>query len=116
VELPESGRTLEATVVDAAGYRLPATPGVAAFDADRLPPRLLVRARREGDRFTPLGHGERRLKTVLIGAKVPRWERGRLPIVEADGEIVWVAGVRRGSLAPITERTRRVLELSLLPP
>jgi tRNA(Ile)-lysidine synthase len=114
VELPEAGRALEATVVDAASYQLPGTASVAAFDADLLPSVLVVRARRDGDRFAPFGQGERRLKTLLIGAKVPRWERMRVPVVEAGGEIVWVAGVRRGATAPITARTRRILQLSLL--
>jgi tRNA(Ile)-lysidine synthase len=115
VELREAGRVLEATVVDATAYTVPVTANAAGFDADLLPPALLVRARRDGDRFTPFGHDERRLKSFLIGAKVPRWERDRLPIVEADGDIVWVAGVRRGATAPITARTRRVLHLALLP-
>jgi tRNA(Ile)-lysidine synthase len=115
VELPEVGRALEAAIVDAADYRIPAVATVAAFDADVLSAALLVRGRRRGDRFTPLGGGERRLKTLFIGAKVPRWERVRVPIVEAGGEIVWVVGLRRGSAAPITARTRRVLQLSLVP-
>jgi tRNA(Ile)-lysidine synthase len=115
VELPEAGRLLEATIVDAAAYRIPGVPGMAAFDADLLPATLVVRARRRGDRFIALGHGERRLKTFLIGAKVPRWERVRVPIVEAAGEILWIAGLRRGAAAPITPRTRRVLQLALLP-
>ena len=115
VELPESGRVLEATVVDATGYQTPVIATVVAFDADLLPATLVVRARRDGDRFTPFGQGERRLKTFLIGARVPRWERGRLPIVEAEGTILWLAAVRRAAAAPITERTRRVLQLSLFP-
>jgi tRNA(Ile)-lysidine synthase len=115
VDLPEAGRAIDAVVLDAARYRPPVAAGVAAFDADLLPSTLVVRARRAGDRFTPFGQGERRLKTFLIGAKVPRWERGRVPIVEASGEIVWLAGVRRAATAPITERTRRVLQLALVP-
>jgi len=114
VELPEIGRALEAIVVSAAGYALPREPARAAFDADRLPPRLLVRARRRGDRLTAFGGGERRLKSLLIDAKVPRWERGRVPIIEADGEIVWAAGLRRAATAPVSATTRRVLELRVV--
>jgi tRNA(Ile)-lysidine synthase len=73
-----------------------------------------VRARRRGDRFEAFGGSERRLKSFLIDAKVPRWERGRLPIVEAGGEILWVAGHRRAAAAPVTAVTRRVLELRLV--
>lgn len=114
VELAEIGRALEATIVPAAGYVLSRDPGRAAFDADRLPPGLLVRARRRGDRLAAFGGGERRLKSLLIDAKVPRWERGGVPVIEADGEIVWVAGLRRAATAPVTAMTRRVLELRLV--
>jgi tRNA(Ile)-lysidine synthase len=114
VELPEIGRALEASIVPAAMYELPRDPERAAFDADRLPSRLLVRARRRGDRFTAFGGGERRLKSLLIDTKIPRWDRGRVPIIEADGDIVWVASLRRAATAPVMATTRRVLELRLV--
>ena len=37
------------------------------------------------------------------------------PYVSAAGEIVWIGGLRRGAAAPLTERTRRVLQLALVP-
>ena len=57
--------------------------------------RLLVRNRRPGDRFQPLGApGRRKLQDVLVDRKVPRSERDAVPIVtDVNGEIVWVAGV-----------------------
>lgn len=115
VELPEIGQALEARVIDAERYAIPAGPDRVAFDADRLPMRLLVRPRRAGDRLAPFGGAERKLKDLLIDAKVPRWERSRVPVIEAAGEIVWVAGLRRGAAAPVTAATRRVLELALVP-
>jgi len=114
VELPEIGRALEASIVPAAAYEVPRDADRAAFDADALPSRLRVRARRRGDRLTAFGGGERRLKSLLIDTKIPRWERGSIPIVEADGEILWVAGLRRAATAPVMPTTRRVLELRLV--
>jgi tRNA(Ile)-lysidine synthase len=58
---------------------------------------------------------ERRVKRLLIGAGIPRWERDRVPIVQAGPDIVWIGGVRRGAAAPVTETTRRVLHLALSP-
>ena len=116
LELPEIGRSLSARVVSARGYVVPRVTERVGFDAASLPSRLTVRARRPGDRFSPFGgDGERRLKSFLIDQKIPRWERGRLPLVEADGRILWVGGVRRGGEAPITTHTRQVLELALIP-
>jgi tRNA(Ile)-lysidine synthase len=115
--LPEIGARLTARVVARArDYAIPRDPGRAAFDADALPSALTVRARRRGDVFSPFGAPAlRRLKSFLIDAGVPRWQRARTPLVEAGGEIIWVAGIRRGSIAPVTAATTRVLELALLP-
>ncbi|HEU4370489.1 MAG TPA: tRNA lysidine(34) synthetase TilS [Methylomirabilota bacterium] len=113
VELPEIGKALEARLVPAAGYALPDAVDRVAFDASGLPRTLTVRARRRGERFHPFGAGSRRLKAFLIDAKVPRWERARLPLIDAGGEIVWIAGVRRGAAAPITAATREIVELGL---
>jgi tRNA(Ile)-lysidine synthase len=85
-----------------------------AFDADELAAPLVVRARRRGERFVAFGGAERRLKTLLIEAKVPRWDRGRVPVIEAGGTILWVGQLRRGAAARVTARTRRVLELTLV--
>jgi tRNA(Ile)-lysidine synthase len=56
---------------------------------------LAVRNRRDGDRFRPLGApGRRKLQDVFVDRKVPRSERDRVPVVvDANGRIVWVAGV-----------------------
>jgi tRNA(Ile)-lysidine synthase len=115
VALDEIGRALVARLVPAEAYAVPRQADRVAFDADALPGELTVRARVPGDRFRPFGGGERRLKGVLIDARVPRWERDRLPLVVAGGEIVWVAGVRRGAQAPVGNQTVRVLELALEP-
>ena len=113
VDLPEIGRSLQAVVIAAARYAVPRSADVVAFDADGIGGILRVRARRPGDRLRPFGHGERRLKTLLIDAKIPRWDRPRVPVVEAGGEIIWIAGIRRSAAAPVTHRTRCVLQLSL---
>jgi tRNA(Ile)-lysidine synthase len=115
VELPEIGRALEARRLPAHGYVVPRTPDRVAFDAEGVPSALTVRRRRPGDRFDAYGGGERRLKSFLIDAKLPRWERARLPLIEQDGRILWVAGLRRGAAAPVTAATREIVELRLMP-
>jgi tRNA(Ile)-lysidine synthase len=57
-------------------------------------PTFLVRNRREGDRFHPLGApGSKKLKDFLIDRKVAKEARDRLPLLIWNGEIVWIAGV-----------------------
>jgi len=115
LELPEIDRALEARLLPAAGYAVSRAADQVAFDAAGLPRALLVRARRRGDRLVAFGGGERRLKSLLIDAGIPRWDRNRLPLVEAGGQILWVAGLRRAAAAPVTSQTREVVEIRLFP-
>ena len=55
---------------------------------------MTVRAWRDGDRMRPAGlGGSKSLQDLFTDRKVPRALRRTLPVVEAGGEIVWVAGV-----------------------
>jgi tRNA(Ile)-lysidine synthase len=118
------GRHIEATVHPGGAPAEPARdePDLALFDLDDLlgpegEGSLSVRARRPGDRMRPRGFGHwRKLKDVLIDARVPRDERGRVPIVLAGDEIVWAAGVRASERGRPTSETRRWLRLALLDP
>jgi len=59
-----------------------------------LGPAVTVRSWRDGDRMRPLGlGGTKSLQDLFTDRKVPRALRRMLPVVEADGQIVWVAGV-----------------------
>jgi tRNA(Ile)-lysidine synthase len=97
------------------GFSPSRDPRAAIFDAGAVPDEVLVRGWRPGDRLLPLGErGPRSLKGLL--AHLPRWERRQVPVLEADGEILWAAGVRRGSGAPVTAATHCILEVTLASP
>jgi tRNA(Ile)-lysidine synthase len=65
--------------------------------AEALGAAVTVRGWRDGDRMRPLGlGGSKSLQDLFTDRKVPRALRRSLPIVEADGEIAWVAGVAVG--------------------
>jgi tRNA(Ile)-lysidine synthase len=55
---------------------------------------VTVRSWRDGDRMRPVGlGGTKSLQDLFTDRKVPRALRRTLPVVESDGQIVWVAGV-----------------------
>lgn len=130
VEVPEAGLWVSAEVREmdgapparpgagAAGFRPPAAdrPGethVAVLDADRVAAPLVVRNRRPGDRFWPLGLGaQKKVKEFFIDAKVPRRLRDRVPLVEAGGGVVWVVGYRVDERFRAGPATRRILVLT----
>ncbi len=81
-------------------------PGTAVCDARALEFPLTVRTRREGDRFRPLGmKGTRKLKDFLMGVRVPRERRDRVPLVVSGGQILWVAGYRLDDRFRVTADT-----------
>ncbi|MDX1647319.1 MAG: tRNA lysidine(34) synthetase TilS, partial [Longimicrobiales bacterium] len=64
---------------------------VLRADAVRFPLRL--RGRRPGDRLGVSGGG-RKVKKVLLEARVPATARGRVPLlVDGEGRVVWIPGV-----------------------
>jgi tRNA(Ile)-lysidine synthase len=85
------------------------------FDYNKIELPLVVRNRRPGDRFQPLGmEGSKKLKDFFIDEKVPRALREQLPIVLAGDTIIWVAGYRIGHSVRITPETTAVLTVELL--
>jgi tRNA(Ile)-lysidine synthase len=76
-------------------WEVDARPGGPADVTVRdVGPELTVRAWRDGDRMRPAGlGGSKSLQDLFTDRKVPRALRHMLPVLEAQGEIVWVAGV-----------------------
>lgn len=77
-------------------WEVTATTAAAAGEVSvaALGPTVTVRGWRDGDRMRPAGlGGSKSLQDLFTDRKVPRALRRTLPVVEAEGEIVWVAGV-----------------------
>jgi len=89
----------------------------AWFDREELAWPLTLRGRRPGDRMRPRGgRGSRKLADLLIDAKVPRDERDQLPLVtSADGELLYVPGLRPSQVATPNKTTRRLVGIAAVP-
>ena len=75
----------------------PVAEDAALSAAGALGGSALVRTWRPGDRMRPAGlGGSKSLQDLFTDRKVPRGLRRDLPVVEAAGEIAWVAGVAIG--------------------
>jgi len=88
-------------------------PWQAYLDLDQVGQDLILRGRKPGDRFQPLGMGGRSkpLRKFMIDAKIPHHIRDKVPLVVSPQNIVWVAGYRIDERARVTERTERVLKI-----
>ncbi|HEY78306.1 MAG TPA: tRNA lysidine(34) synthetase TilS [Dehalococcoidia bacterium] len=89
------------------------TDGFQAYlDLDRSGTGLVVRRRRPGDRFQPLGMSQpKKLNEFMIDARIPRHWRPRIPIVSSSAGILWVVGWRIDERVKVTAATRRVLDI-----
>ncbi len=87
-------------------------PFVEYLDFDCVSRPLLVRRRRPGDRFWPLGlAGVKKLGKFLTAAKVPDRVRRNLLVFDDGARIVWVCPIRINEEAKVTRQTRRILRL-----
>jgi len=62
----------------------------ACLDAGRVPGPIAVRSRRPGDRYG--GPSSRKVKKMLIDARIPLGERGRLIMVACGDAVLWIPG------------------------
>ncbi len=89
-------------------------PFSAYLDAAALHPPLVLRTRRSGERFWPLGlEAESDLGDFLIKAKVPARRRATLPLLCSGDTILWIPGVRLSAQARVTPATRHVVKCTL---
>jgi tRNA(Ile)-lysidine synthase len=109
--IPPAGLALRLERAERDGHDVPSSDAWTELaDADRIAYPLEVRARREGDRFAPLGLGaETKLKDFLINERVPFYERDRLALLCDQERILWVIGVRLSDDVRITDSTKHVL-------
>ncbi|MHC4805194.1 MAG: tRNA lysidine(34) synthetase TilS, partial [Planctomycetota bacterium] len=74
----------------------------------------VVRFRRAGDRFIPLGlRAGKKVGKFLTAAQVPQQIRQRLLIIADSEKIIWVWPVRLSEQTRITGETRKILQLQI---
>jgi len=111
-----SGLRLTVEVLPAASARLADSDWEAWFDRESTPLPLVARQARRGDRVVPFGGDAAvRVSHVLATAGHPRRARLTWPLVvaqsDAGEDVLWVVGVRRARVAPVTPETRTVLRI-----
>ena len=88
-------------------------PLVAWIDGAVLEGKLVLRTRQRGERMQPQGMNGAtvKLSDFLINAKIPRLWRDRLPLIVANGAILWVTGLRLSQNASVKQKTEEVVYL-----
>ncbi len=116
-DLPERGLAVEAELADRPAFDVGAflrakTRYHEMVDYDRLGGPLVVRSRRDGDRFHPLGAtGTKTVSDFLTDAKASPEERDAALIVADGDRPIWLIGHRIDDRVKVDEGTKRIVLL-----
>jgi tRNA(Ile)-lysidine synthase len=85
------------------------------LDANQLPDRVEVRARRPGDRFEPIGMDghSMKLSDFFINEKLPQRARDGWPLLCSGDTVIWVPGYRPAHPFRLTDKSRQVMYFTL---
>ena len=90
------------------------SPREEMIDLARIEGPLVLRSRKKGDRFLPLGApGEKKIGDFFTDIKVPAELRDQIGLVCDDRGIIWITGLRLSERVMVGQETRQTLKLSV---
>jgi tRNA(Ile)-lysidine synthase len=85
------------------------------LDLDKLQQPLILRNRRDGDWFQPLGmQGRQKIKTFFIDHKISRCERNEIILLVDRLSVIWIENMHLNDRVKITAETKNVLKLDIV--
>ncbi len=88
--------------------------GVRYFDYDIITKSVCVRTRKAGDYITINADGNtQKLKAFFVNEKIPQEKRDDVLVVADGNHILWIVGYRTNMKYHVTEKTRRILKISI---
>ncbi|MGL4346415.1 MAG: tRNA lysidine(34) synthetase TilS [Cellulosilyticaceae bacterium] len=83
------------------------------IDYDKIKDSLQIRNRQPSDQITLPG-GTKKLKKFFVDEKIPGHLKNTIPMIADGKDIVWVIGSRLNSKYYVTDKTTKILELTVL--
>ena len=85
------------------------------LDLDKIQQPLIIRSRRNGDWFQPLGmQGRQKIKNLFIDHKVPRGRRDEIMLLVDRLSVIWIENMHLNDRIKVTANTENVLKLSIV--
>jgi tRNA(Ile)-lysidine synthase len=111
VRVPEAGLDFYATVRarNTLPGRLRSTRTRVFLDENPLPKTLTIRSRLPGDRYG--GSNHRKVKKMLIDARIPLRSRWTIPMVAVGDSVVWIPGFKPAKPFTLQRESARCLVL-----
>ncbi|MBR0088058.1 MAG: tRNA lysidine(34) synthetase TilS [Lachnospiraceae bacterium] len=98
------------------GEEPPNLPYTKWFDYAKInePLKPVFRYGKDGDRIA-IGDGRtKKLNRFFIDEKIPREDRGSIPVLAAGSDVLWIVGYRMSEKYKIDENTEEVLKISVV--
>lgn len=98
------------------GYAIPKEPWHIALDAGKTAFPLTLRPTQPADRMNPFGmRGTKLISDILTDRKATVFDKRRqLVLHDAQGRILWLAGVRTADFCKVGAGTSKVVEITIL--
>lgn len=94
--IPEAGLEFSAALLEGPSPDGSDAANSALFNPDSLPRTLTVRSKLPGDRYG--GPGHRKVKKMLLSARIPDADRMRLPMIVVGDSVIWIPGFKPAKL------------------
>lgn len=89
---------------------------IVFIDGDRIKEPLIVRNRRAGDWFEPLGtKGSQKIKKLFIDRKIPSPERGRIALIADQESVIWIENMHLSERVKVSSQSVNVLVVEVWP-
>lgn len=93
-----------------------ADPNRILIDRNALGGPLVVRLWKPGDRIMPLGMtGHKKVSDILTDTKVESHQRASIYVLEVEGRIVWIVGIRMADAIKVTNETKEIVQVVFHP-
>jgi tRNA(Ile)-lysidine synthetase, N-terminal domain/tRNA(Ile)-lysidine synthetase, C-terminal domain len=85
------------------------------LDLDKIKQPFVLRNRKDGDRFQPLGmKGQQKIKSLFINQKIPRRKRNEIMLLVDQNSVIWIENMHLSDRVKISPQTINILSLEMI--
>ena len=85
------------------------------LDLDKIQQPVILRNRRNGDKFQPLGmKGRQKIKSLFINQKIPRDKRNEVMLIVDQDSVIWIENMHLSERVKISAQTINILCLEII--
>jgi tRNA(Ile)-lysidine synthase len=85
------------------------------LDLDKIKQPVVLRNRRDGDSFQPLGMtGRQKIKSLFINQKIPRNSHNEIMLLVDQDSVIWIENMHLNERVKISPQTKNILSLEII--